>query len=160
VTQGGLVVPRADDVGRRSGGRSGEVGIGSLLHRMLPSVDLGTDILVGVVSAGFSIHYFIRLPWFSEFLELPRYEDDESPPFRVYPLGSLRSGRKRKRKGTWSAAAPCRAQPRRSLAFAMASSSRSHFSHLRIHRGLPLLVILLVPRLEPREEINKMVLER
>jgi hypothetical protein len=72
--------------------------IGSLLHRMLPSVDLGTGILIAVVSTGFSIHYFTRLLWFSEFLELPRYEDDDLPPVRVYPLGSPRSGRKRKRK--------------------------------------------------------------
>src|SRR4051812_41952046 len=74
------------------------VGIGFLLHWLLPSVDLGTSILIAVVATGFSIHYFIRLLWFSEFLELPRYEDDELPPIRVYPLGSPRSGRKRKRK--------------------------------------------------------------
>jgi hypothetical protein len=75
------------------------VGIGFLLHWMLPSVDLGTGILIAVVATGFSIHYFIRLLWFSEFLEPPRYEEDDNlPPIRVYPLGSPRSGRKRKRK--------------------------------------------------------------
>ena len=75
-------------------------GIGFLLHRMSPSIDLGTGILIGVVSAGLSTHYFIRLLWFSEFLELPRFEDDNSAPVRVYPLGSSRSSRKRKRKET------------------------------------------------------------
>jgi hypothetical protein len=75
------------------------VGIGFLLHRMLPSVDLGTGILIAVVATGFSIHYFIRLLWFSEFLESPRYDDDDDlPTVRVYPLRSPRSGRKRKRK--------------------------------------------------------------
>ncbi len=75
------------------------VGIGFLLHWILPSVDLGTGILIAVVATGFSIHYFIRLIWFSDFLELTRYEyDDVSPTVRVYPLASPRSGRKRKRK--------------------------------------------------------------
>jgi hypothetical protein len=76
------------------------VGIGFLLHRLLPAVDLGTAILIAEVATGFSIHYFVRLLWFSEFLELPRYEFDDSPPVRVYPLASPRSGRKRKRKET------------------------------------------------------------
>jgi hypothetical protein len=74
------------------------VGIGFFLHWILPSVDLGTAILIAVVATGFSIHYFIRLLWFSEFLELPQYEDDDLPRVRLYPLGSPRSGRKRKRK--------------------------------------------------------------
>ena len=74
------------------------VGIGSLLHWMVPSIDRGTSILICVVATGFSIHYFIRLLRFSEFLEMPRYEDDDLPPIRVYPLASPRSGRKRKRK--------------------------------------------------------------
>ncbi len=77
------------------------VGIGFLLHWMLPSVDLGTAILIAVVSTGFSIHYFVRLLRFSEFLESPRYEyDDNLPPVRVYPLAAPRSGRKRKKKET------------------------------------------------------------
>ena len=72
--------------------------VGYLLHRMLPSIDLGMGILIGVVSTGFSIHYFIRLLQFAEFLEPPHYEgDDGLPPIRVYPLASPRSGRKRKR---------------------------------------------------------------
>ena len=69
------------------------VGIGSLLHWMVPSIDLGTGILIAVVATGFSIHYFIRLLWFSEYLELPRYEDDDSAadpglPARLAPVGA------------------------------------------------------------------------
>jgi hypothetical protein len=75
------------------------VGLGFLLHRLLPSVDLGMGILIAVVATGFSIHYFIRLLWFAEFLESPRYEDDYGlPPVQLYPLGAVRSSRKRKRK--------------------------------------------------------------
>ncbi len=74
-------------------------GIGFLLHRMSPSVDLGTSILIGVVSAGFSIHYFLRLIWFFEFYEPPRSEGyGELPADWFYPQRSGRSGRKRKRK--------------------------------------------------------------
>lgn len=74
------------------------VAIGFLLHWILPSVDLGTSILIAVVATGFSIHYFIRLLKFSEYLDLPRSEeDDDLPPIWVYPA-STRSARKRKRK--------------------------------------------------------------
>ncbi len=63
------------------------VGIGSLLHWMMPSIERGTNILISVVATGFSIHYFTGLLWFSEYLELPRDEyEDELPPVRVYPL--------------------------------------------------------------------------
>ncbi len=76
------------------------VAIGFLLHWILASVDLGTGILIAVVATGFSIHYFIRLLKFSEYLDLPRSEeDDELPPIWVYPA-STRSARKRKRKST------------------------------------------------------------
>jgi hypothetical protein len=76
------------------------LGVGFLLHRLLPSVDLGTGILIGVVATGFSIHSLIRLMIFVEFLDFTRDEDDNLPPIRVYPLGSPRSGRKRKRKSS------------------------------------------------------------
>lgn len=75
------------------------VGFGFLLHGLMPSVDLGMGILTGVVSAGFSIHYFFRLLGFFGFLELPLDpDDDEFPPIRVYPLGPSRSAKRRKRK--------------------------------------------------------------
>ena len=36
------------------------VGIGFLLHWVLPEVDLGIGILIGVVATGFSTHFFVR----------------------------------------------------------------------------------------------------
>jgi hypothetical protein len=36
------------------------VGLGFLLHFLLPPVDLGMAILIGVVSAGFSFHLFLQ----------------------------------------------------------------------------------------------------
>lgn len=75
------------------------VAIGFLLRWLLPSVDLGTGILIGIVSIGLSIHYFFRLLSFAEFHDFAEEDDDDFvPPVRVFPVGSTRSGRKRKRK--------------------------------------------------------------
>ncbi len=75
------------------------IGIGLLLRWLLPSVDLGTGILIGVVSMGLSIHYFSRILAFGEVRDFPDGEDDDfRPPIIVYPQSLPRSGRKRKRK--------------------------------------------------------------
>ena len=75
------------------------VGIGLVLHWMMPSVELGTGILIGVVSTGLSVHSFFRLMFFLEFQDFPRDEDDDFlPPIQIYPTGPTRSARKRKRK--------------------------------------------------------------
>jgi hypothetical protein len=37
------------------------VGIGFLLHWMLPAVDLGIGILIGVVATAIAVHYFMQL---------------------------------------------------------------------------------------------------
>lgn len=71
---------------------------GFVLRWALPSVDLGTGILIGVVSTGISLHFFLRLMDFFEYVNLTTDEDDELPPIRVYPVGVGRSSRKRKRK--------------------------------------------------------------
>ena len=75
------------------------IGIGLLLRWVLPSVDLGAGILIGIVSIGLSIHYFLRILALGEVLEFPDGEDDDfSAPIIVYPQSPSRSGRKRKRK--------------------------------------------------------------
>lgn len=75
------------------------IGIGFLLRWVLPSVDLGAGILIGVVSIGLSIHYFSRILAFGEVRDFPDGGDDDfRPPIFVYPQGFSRSGRKRKRK--------------------------------------------------------------
>jgi len=35
--------------------------VGFLLHRLLPAVELGVAILIGVLSTGFSVHFLARL---------------------------------------------------------------------------------------------------
>ena len=75
------------------------IGIGFVLRWVLPSVDLGAGILIGVVSTGLSIHYFHRLMTFSELFSFRDLEDDDfDSSVRIYPVGSTRSGRKRRRK--------------------------------------------------------------
>jgi hypothetical protein len=75
-------------------------GIGSLIHWILPSVDLGTGILIGLVATGFSIHYFTRVMSLVEvFDDTDEEDDDDIPPrFRVLPVPPTRPGRRRKRK--------------------------------------------------------------
>lgn len=74
------------------------VGIGFLIHWLVPAIDLGMGILIAVITMGFSIHYFVRLIQFGEVLELPRFDEEDLPPIRAYPLGAPRSARKRNRK--------------------------------------------------------------
>ncbi len=73
--------------------------IGFVLRWALPSVDLGAGILIGIVSTGLSIHYFLRILALGEIREFPDGDDDDlGAPIIVYPQTSSRSGRKRKRK--------------------------------------------------------------
>jgi hypothetical protein len=78
------------------------LGIGFLLHRLIPSIELGASVLAGIFSTGLSIHYFFRLLRFIGFLEpfmfVDDEEDDDSPPVMVYPQITSRPSRKRKRK--------------------------------------------------------------
>jgi hypothetical protein len=74
------------------------IGIGFLLHALLPRVDLGIGTLIGVVVTGLSLHFFLRL-----FASLRLFEGDEADEFihgvTIYPdlPGSSRRKKKRKR---------------------------------------------------------------
>jgi hypothetical protein len=69
-----------------------------LLHFVLPGVDLGTGILIGVVSTGVSIHFFLRLmQWLETYGDDPE-EDDAFRRIVMYPLGPPAPRRNRKRK--------------------------------------------------------------
>ncbi len=74
------------------------VGIGLLLHWVLPSVDLGEGILIGIVSTALSIHYFGRILALGKVRDFPDGDDDDfGAPIIIYPQSPSRSGRKRKR---------------------------------------------------------------
>src|SRR4051812_45413874 len=73
------------------------IGVGCLLHRMIPTVDVVTGIFIGVMATSFTIHYFTRL------MRLIRVEEDvvegtEGRPGTVlYPISPARPRRKRNR---------------------------------------------------------------
>ncbi|MBV8557517.1 MAG: hypothetical protein JO116_18295 [Planctomycetaceae bacterium] len=57
-------------------------GIGLLLHWASSAVDLGTGILIGVVSIGITLHYIVRLLNFLGDSDLGRKEADDTAPRR------------------------------------------------------------------------------
>ena len=88
------------------------IGIGYLLRWGWPVIDLGTGILIGVVAAGVSLHYFFRVLKFLELLPTPidpsliqsdenEEEDDEEEdePLIIYQRPQKRwRGRRRRRR--------------------------------------------------------------
>jgi hypothetical protein len=73
---------------------------GLLLHWIFPGVDLGTGILIGVIAAGLSIHFFVRLMNSLESYEVDREGEETLRRFMYYPLppSPPRPNRKRKPK--------------------------------------------------------------
>jgi hypothetical protein len=59
------------------------IGTGYVLHRLMPSVDLGMGILIGLVATGFTIHFFARIMT-STSPRIPELVDEDEPP-RVEP---------------------------------------------------------------------------
>jgi divalent metal cation (Fe/Co/Zn/Cd) transporter len=77
------------------------IGIGFLLHWMLPAVDLGMGILIGVVATGVAVHFFIRL-WASliEFHEeeIKEIEQKTGRKVKLYSLDAIAPRKSVKRK--------------------------------------------------------------
>ncbi len=58
------------------------LGVGGLVHWLIPEIDLGMAILIGTVMSGFAIHVFVRLVRsFTQFEAalLNAYEEDDDP---------------------------------------------------------------------------------
>jgi len=73
------------------------IGVGWLLHWLIPAIDLGIGVLIGVVSTGLSVYFFIRLMTARDVI------DDESDidvlprvTYLIDPLPTPRRTRKRK----------------------------------------------------------------
>ena len=70
------------------------IGIGLLLRWVLPSVDLGMGILIGIVSIGLSIHLLQRILSLGEVLGVPEGDDgglgaaDHRLPAKLFPIGT------------------------------------------------------------------------
>jgi divalent metal cation (Fe/Co/Zn/Cd) transporter len=66
------------------------IGIGFLLHWMLPVVDLGIGILIGVVATGIAVHFFTQLmASLNEFREQEIEQEIEKKTGRKVKLYSL-----------------------------------------------------------------------
>lgn len=76
------------------------MGIRSLLHWVLPGVDLGTGILTGVLTAGLSAHFLLRV--MASVAEFYEASDEEAGGLahRIYFVAPLRHKRRRKSRGT------------------------------------------------------------
>jgi len=79
------------------------VGIGLLLHWLLPAIDFGMSVLIGVITFAFAFLIVARL-----MLSIPttKVEDDDEGVEEmkasdvIYMVGGGASGKHRKRKGT------------------------------------------------------------
>ena len=74
--------------------------IGVLLHWLVPALDVGVGILIGVVASGMAIHFYARLMGVLRIYDEPdvELESESALPIHIYPYGPLPSRRKRKRK--------------------------------------------------------------
>jgi hypothetical protein len=75
------------------------VGVGFVLHWLIPGVDMGLAILIGVITSGMAIHFYGRLTGLIEGAE-PLDEGpqpDRPVSVRLYPVESF-APRRRKRK--------------------------------------------------------------
>ena len=65
--------------------------VGFLLHWMVPAVDLGSSILIGVVATGLSVHFFGKLT-----AALGAY-DEEGGPVTFYAVSPPQTKRRRRK---------------------------------------------------------------
>ncbi len=70
--------------------------VGFLLHWLLPEVDLGIGVLIGVVATGFTIHFFSRIMVSMKAYELD--EDLDPRPITLFELEPPRPSRRRRKK--------------------------------------------------------------
>jgi hypothetical protein len=74
-------------------------GMGFLLHWLLPAIDLGSGVLIGVVVAGFSIHFFSSLVTAINEYQSRREEEEKLAEIPVNPWWTgLPPGRRGKRR--------------------------------------------------------------
>jgi hypothetical protein len=73
------------------------IGIGFLLHWIMPSIDLGIGILIGVISTGISAYTFVKITEATESY-LNEEEEAETPRLRIYPIEPFVGTRRKRRK--------------------------------------------------------------
>ena len=78
------------------------VGIGFLLHWIVPAIDVGMGVLIGVVATGFSIYFFGRISALpdSSTVEDPELETVSPVTYIIDPIPPLPRRRRGKRRPT------------------------------------------------------------
>ena len=69
--------------------------VGFLLHWLLPEVDLGTALLIGLVATGFTIDFVVRLSTAVRASELNGNEEEPPILFAIQPPRTTRRRRKK-----------------------------------------------------------------
>lgn len=74
------------------------IGVGWLLHWLIPAIDLGIGVLIGVVATGLSVYFFIRLMTARDVVIDDESDIDVLPrvTYLIDPLPTPRRTRKRK----------------------------------------------------------------
>ena len=72
--------------------------IGFLLHWLVPTIDVGVGILIGIIATGMAIHFYARLTGSLETYGEADIDPGPEPtsPIIIYPPGPLPSRRKRR----------------------------------------------------------------
>jgi hypothetical protein len=73
------------------------LGLGVLLHALVPAIDIGVGTLIGVVAFGFGLQFVGRLLFFSD---LSLEEEEEPPPasWTIPPRVEPHRGRQQRRR--------------------------------------------------------------
>ncbi len=72
------------------------IGIGFLLHWILPAVEIGMSILIGVVASGISLHFWIRMnSYLGDYVEEELFLEELS---EITPPPPRRKRQRRKSK--------------------------------------------------------------
>ncbi|MFN8492417.1 MAG: hypothetical protein U0350_32750 [Caldilineaceae bacterium] len=75
------------------------IGVGLLLHWLMPAIELGMGVLIGVVTTGISVYFFTRLMVATDAVSDEEVEA-ELPPRITYLIDPLPASRRRKRKSS------------------------------------------------------------
>ena len=73
------------------------IGVGFLLHWLIPAIELGMGVLIGVVTTGLSAHFFGRTMNTPEVIS-DEGIDTELPPRIAYLIDPVPLPRRRKRR--------------------------------------------------------------
>ena len=73
------------------------IGIGFLLHWLIPAIELGMGVLIGVVATGISVYFFARMMNTPEVIS-DEGIDAELPPRITYLIDPMPAPRRRKRR--------------------------------------------------------------